>query len=159
MPTTPLSITTPLPGVTLRRLTRKDADLVYDLERKNIAADGRISSTELYKRRIDSGKYLAFGLFLGADSCGYSLIEIKEVDGVKTGNWLKFVSDQKGRSLGSVMAIAIGEELKKIGVKTIIGRCEPALLKYYQRLGAKAQGVLPNFFGPGKEAIALKVEF
>ena len=135
-----------MPGVRLRPMRAGDLDTVVTLER---GAGGNCSRS-LFLVRLSMPSFLSFVVEQrGIVAFGVLLFKGVEADGVK------LVSNGSGAAFAAHALKALKPVLRALGAERLVGRCKPALLRYYQGLGFTAVGTLPRFFG-SEDAVALE---
>jgi hypothetical protein len=132
--------------------------LIRPMELHDCAACSRLDAATplaLFEKRLGQKESVCLVVELGGDVAAFAVLK-RTRDGQEA-DCLRLFNAERGAPLGVALIGHVKATLKATGVKKIVGRCDPALLKYYERQGLKAVGKLPNFFGVGKDAVALEI--
>lgn len=139
------------PGCTLRDMTQYDIDEVYDIETKRRVPGQGVCPKSVFKIRLDMPSYWSWVVCLGKSIVAFGVLRLDDT----SVDWLKLASAYTDGMLFPHIARVVQVALRG-KYKSIVGRCSEELWPLYQRQGVDREGTIPNFFGPGKDAVALR---
>ena len=132
--------------------------LIRPMELHDCAACAQLDKATpqaLFEKRLGQKESVCLVVELGGEVAAF--VVLKRARDGQEADCLRLFNAERGAPLGVALMVHLKKMLKEQGVLRVVGRCDPTLLKYYERQGLKAVGKLPNFFGVGKDAVALEI--
>lgn len=140
------------PGCFMRDMTKYDIDAVYDIESKHPTPGQPVCPKSIMAIRLEMPAYWNWVVCMGEHVVFFGVIRFNG----KVCDCLKLASSYDKGMLFPHVARVLKAPLKKMGCDSVVGRCSEELWPLYQRQGFVREGAIPNFFGNGKDAVALR---